>query len=194
MDKNNHMDIIDQLKKLSNDNNMSLDELSTLIAKDSRKVEEEKLHNNVQKNEQYVGRCFYNIVNKSHSMFPEMKKFYLVISGRSENEYRVECLTFKEQPTYWFDYQMHKMNFVGDYYLGKFEFESFETESIMVSSLKLMTEISREEFNKYAKEYLDKLLNLEWIEDHYRWGGVLPDDPKWKIHDLKEAIEIEKES
>lgn len=191
---NNKTDILNKLKELSDNNDMSLDELSRLIKEESRKEGEDVLKQKVKENENYIGKCFYRIINKERGMFPEMRKFYLVLSNRSNNEYRVECLTFKEFPTYWFEYQAHKIGCIGDYYLGSFEFESFKTESIMASSLKTMTEISKEEFDKYAKDYLDKLLNLEWIEDHYRWGGILPDNPKWKIHNLEETIKTEKEN
>jgi hypothetical protein len=64
----------------------------------------------------------------------------------------------------------------------------------MAKDIRSYTEISKEEFDSYAKNYLDELLNLEWLEDHYRWGGVSPQDEEWKIHDLDEAIKIEKDN
>jgi hypothetical protein len=88
-------------------------------------------------------------------------------------------LIFDEHPTYWFDYQAHKANFAGDYYLGHFEFQSFHTDSIMVTTLQSMTEISPEEFEIYAYNYSKELLNTEWLPDHYRYGGKLPTDPDW---------------
>lgn len=188
------IEILNKIKELSKENDISLNDISRFISNESKREEDEKLRDRVSENKDLVGKYFYKIRHPRSKMFPEMKKFYHVLSNRSENEYRVECLTFYEHPTYWFDYNAHKIGFPGDYYLGNFEFESFVVDSFMVKDIRSLTEISKEEFDSYAKKYLDELLNLEWLEDHYRWGGVLPKDEKWKIHDLDEVIKIEKEN
>lgn len=188
------VELLNKLKELSKENNISLNDMSRLLGNESKKEQEEQLRDKVNDNKDLVGRYFYRLGHPRSKMFPEMKKFYRVLSNRSENEYRVECLTFYEHPTYWFDYNAHKIGFPGDYYLGNFEFESFVVDSFMAKDIRSLTEISKEEFDSYAKKYLDELLNLEWLEDHYRWGGVLPKDEKWKIHDLDEVIKIEKDN
>ena len=183
--------IVSKLKEFANENNISLEDLSGMLRVEATNEINGKIRENVAKNKDLVGKCFYTTVKKPSHMFPEMRKFFLVLSNRSNNEYRVECLTFYEHPTYWFEYNMHKASYPGDFYLGHFEFDGFETDSYLASNIRSYQEISKDEFNLRAKKYLNELLSLNWIEDHYRWGGVFPQDEKWKIHDLKEAIEFD---
>ena len=185
-----NIEILNKLKDFSKDNDLSLNELISIINSEYHKESEHEIKEKVAENKDLVGKCFYTI--HKVSMFSEMKQFYLVLSNRSSNEYRVECLTFYEHPTYWFCYNSHKIKVPGDHYLGNFKFDSFKTDSFLASNIRKYTEISREEFNSYAKKYLDELLNTNWIEDHYRWGGILPTDEKWKIHDIKEILKLDK--
>lgn len=171
--------LLSKLKKLAKENNIELKDILAELKQEERLHSETKMVEQVEANKPLVGKCFYKTVEPRHSMFPHMKRFYQVLSNRSENEYRVECLVFDEHPTYWFKYQAHKAGFSGDFYLGNFEFESFHTESRMANSFINMTEITKEEFDEHARKYLDEILNTHWVCDHYRYGGKLPTDPDW---------------
>lgn len=171
--------LLSDLQKFAKEHNMSVNDIVSEIKHKERAHDETEMAKKVKANEHLVGKCFCKTVEPRHSMFPVMKRFYKVVSNRSENEYRVECLVFDEHPTYWFKYQAHKIGFSGDFYLGSFEFEAFRTESKMAKDFARMNEISEEEFNEHAREYLNELLETKWIPDHYRYGGKLPTDPDW---------------
>lgn len=162
-------------EKYNVDIEMVQDAFSTQILQD----EHQKIVNTCKFHIPLVGKCYKIIKAKPHNMFPEMNRYFKVISEQSENECRVECLVFDEHPTYWFSYQSSKAGFPGDYYLGSFDFESIYTEDIMVSSLKSMTKISLEEYNKAMRRYIEELITLPWHAEHYRFGGKMPTDPDW---------------
>ena len=121
-------------------------------------------------------------------MFPEMYKYYKVISERSSNEFRMEALTFTEHPTYWFNYQhLHNYNYsLGDYYNGKFGFTSIEVEdypffcySASGGGINFLTEISLEEYNQALDSYIQELKEIKWNPDHCRCGGKFVTDPSF---------------
>lgn len=170
---NELLEEMERLKGKFNIDSNTLYQASSIAMKNER-------HNEIIKkssmNKDLVGRCFYDI--EKPSMFPEMKKFYKVISHQSINEYRVECLTFYEHPFYWFNFQANA-NLAGDYYLGSFDFESFETEDVMASEIRSKTPISEEEFRTYAIRYVEELLDMPWTARHYRCGSKLPGSKGW---------------
>lgn len=161
-------------KKYNVDAEMIRDTFSRQI----RKNRHEEIVNECKSHIPLINKCFLRKANP-HNMFPEMNRYFKVISEQSDNEYRVECLVFDEHPTYWFSYQSSKVGLPGDYYLGSFEFESINTEDIMVSSLKSMTQISLEEYNEAMRKYIEELITLPWYAEHYRFGGKMPTDPDW---------------
>lgn len=158
---------------------ISTEDILYQLKHEQRLKYETEMAEKVKDNKNLIGRYFYAEIEPRHTMFPKMKRFYKVLSARSENEYRVECLIFNEHPAYWFEYQAHKAGFAGDYYLGHFEFNSFTVDSIMANSFKMMTEITKEEFDEHARQYLEEMLEMNWVADHYRYGGKLPNDPDW---------------
>lgn len=172
-------DLLSEIQKLTETYNISMNDLLRDLKEESRFNHETQIAEKVKANKPLVGKCFYKTLEPRHSMFPPMKRFYYIISNRSENEYRVECLIFDEHPTYWFHYQAHKAGFSGDFYLGNFEFDGFHTDSQMINELETMTEITKEEFDEHAQKYLNELLETKWVPDHYRYGGKLPTDPDW---------------
>lgn len=172
--------VLKQIQDLARKNNMDIEDLVSSINEAKSEEDELLLRKNAEQNRHLVGKYYVSETKQSSSMFPKMKQFYHVLTNRSSSEYMVECLTFKEHPAYWFEYQIHKKDFPGDGYLGEYEFESFETMGISAKDLETMTEISKEEFDKAAKNYLEELLDLNWYTDHYRFGGKLPTDLDWK--------------
>lgn len=182
-DKNSKVEAMVEIQKIVKERNISLGDLISISKECMRAEQEDKIKNKVSENEKYVGRCFCVDTKPRSGMFPKMKRFIKVISERSSSEHRVECLTFTEHPTYWFEYQSHLAGFAGDYYLGNFEFKSFEVRDIMINELDSMQEISSAAFDKHARKYLEELLSTKWYPDHYRYGGILPTDPAWPKKD-----------
>lgn len=133
------------------------------------------------KNTDLVGRYFKTPHKKS--LFPVMYRYYKILSYRSENEYRVECLIFDEHPVYWFNSRLHKLPQPGNGFLGRFDFDSFITDSIMAKDIRNMQEITEEEFNGAARKYLEELLELKWTPNHNRFGNRLPSDDGWEQTD-----------
>lgn len=81
----------------------------------------------------------------------------------------------------------------GDYFLGKYEFDSIQVEdfgafvwlkkdgaNLFIND---MTEISAEEYNAAMNKYIEELQSINWVADHYRFGGKLPSDPDWERKD-----------
>ena len=178
---------MDQNKKMQTELNdflvrhgMSRNDLSAYLKDMSKQDYEKRMQMQVEKNSDLVGRFFVHKV--SHPMFPEMNRYYRVVSNRCENEYRVSCLAFDEHPTYWFRYRSSKIGQPGDYYLGHYEFESFDVECMMADDIRSMCEITSVEYQKAAEAYLHELMEMQFPADHYRAGNKLPSDPSWETH------------
>ena len=169
----------DEIRQFMDRNGVSSEELYSILKDISRIDSDNRIREKVEKNEDLEGRCFCKPTHFGGPRFPEVKKFYKVLSARSENEYRVECLIFTEHPLYWFNYNAHMMGSAGDYYLGRFDFCSFAVESVLADKIREMEEITVEEFNGQACTYLGELLGLKWCPDHCHEGGKLPTDPDW---------------
>ena len=175
------LDIKEALTRLADENNMSLEEIRQELDNSILAERNKECVKTAEGNKDLEGRCF-KVAHKPHSgLFPEMCRYYKVISCRSENEYRVECLVFDEHPTYWFEYKACRTLRTGDWYLGSFDFDSFRTEDIMARSIREgMEPISEEEFNDAARKYVEELLITKWTPDHFRFGGKLPTDKNWE--------------
>ena len=161
----NHKDIADAFKRT--------------ISEDAEKAIIQK----TKENSKYMGKCYIGKTRPRSGLFPEMKKFYKVIGIQSSNEYSVECLTFDEHPVYWFNYKDHVARIPGDYYLGNFDFSSFEVQDVRTSLLAGLEECTATEYAYYATQYLAELLDMPWVANHYRYGGKLPTDEGWKKPD-----------
>lgn len=46
-----------------------------------------------------------------------------------------------------------------------------------------MIEISTEEYNAAMNKYIEELQSMNWVADHYRFGGKMPSDPDWERKD-----------
>lgn len=147
-----------------------------------RKESEEKtLREAVEENRKYIGKCFRVKKKPIDGLFPEMYTYYKVINSRAVNQHNVSCLIFEEYPLYWFEYNSSLIGFMGDYYLGEYEFESFKTDNVLVQSLHLMEEISEDEFEQAMQTYVDRLKEMKWPADHYRSGEAKPGDEQWAV-------------
>ena len=172
-------DFKQQFSELLKKNNLSASEALQILKNENLENEDEEIKKIVESHENLVGKCF--VTTTIQTLFPIMKRYIKVISARSENPYRVECLCFEEHPTYWFDYQSHKMRFAGDYYLGTFEFDSIVVDSLMADVVMKMDPISTEEYNNAMRQYIEELTEMKWSCDHYRMGNKMPSDVNWEI-------------
>ena len=177
------------------------DELNNLmqeIRHQTRVKEEEKIRVAVAEHVGLVGKCFKVRIKPHFGMFPEMWRYYKIISTRAENESRISALRFDEYPTYWFDYQASQIGRAGDYYFGHYDFDSIIVEVFPFCYYDLkgeghiqirneLTEISLSEYNTAMILYIDRLQEMEWPADHYRFGGKKPGDPGWE----KELYELQ---
>ena len=179
--KNFELDLQDFLREQE----ISVADLQQYLKNDLRMKLDVKMKTAAEANRDLVGRCFVCGTDRTESMFPVMKQYVKVISYRSINEYHVACLVFTEHPTYWFDYQSHKLHMPGDWYFGEYVCDTICMENLMASDIRSMTEISNEEFATAARKYLDELLALSFPADHYRFGGKMPTDADWQ----REGIE-----
>lgn len=175
-DNKNFLSEIDRLKKEFNVTNaMISDAFKQSISSD--------YHHDIVKisesHKQLVGKCYQHILSPRDGVFPKMKRFVKVLSHQSNSEYEVECLEFFEHPTYWFEYNSMTSGKPGDYYLGSFDFSSFEVYSEYISDIELLKEITEEEFNAHAIQYVQEMLKMPWIAEHYRFGNKMPGEEGW---------------
>ena len=209
MNKTDINDVINIIDEKYPDLNYS--ELITAWHQRSHDRRHQSIIEQSQKHDYLVGKCFKKRVKPHSGMFPEMWRYYKVISYQSSDQYRVECLEFDEHPTYWFDHQSSALGMPGDYYLGSFDFYGFWTEDVMANelldtvgnrSMTVMldgkeitlpqrdkyTAITLEEYNNAMMNYTQELSELPWYAEHYRLGGKLPTDEGWetrRIYDVE---------
>ena len=157
----------------------------------SREKEEKKMRAVVDSHMSLVGKCFKTRIQPHSKLFPEMWRYYKIISARANNEYRVSALRFDEYPTYWFDYKMSKIGHPGDFYFGHYEFTSIVIEDFPFfcddwktkGETKVgdkLIEISLTEYNEAMNKYIERLQKLNWPADHYRYGNKMPTDEEWE--------------
>ena len=178
---------------------LPIDELDDLMQKIKHQIrikEEEKMQAVVANHAELVGKCFKIRIKPHSGMFPEMWRYYKIISVRAENEYHVSVLRFDEYPTYWFDYKTSKINRAGDYYFGHYDFDSIIVEDFPFYCCDLhgkdkigdrLTEISFSEYNTAMILYINRLQEMKWPADHCRFGGKKPGDLDWESvpHELQ---------
>lgn len=174
-----------------------LNDIIDQVRKQTRVKEEERMREAVASHVELVGKCFKRRVKPRSGMFPPMTRYYKIISARADNEYRVSALVFDEYPTYWFDYHSSKIGRPGDYYFGHYDFDGIhvvdfpfycnnllgeeDDEGIIRGTVgDTLTEITLEEYNAAMDLYIDRLQEMDWPPDHYRWGNKKPGDPDWE--------------
>jgi hypothetical protein len=173
-------DLLNKLNKFCDENGVKLKDLVYDVSQLEREKRDVSIKEETNSHKNLVGKCYRRLVKPRSGMFPEMYRYYKVISERASTSSAVSCLVFDEKPTYWFEYQAHLMGFPGDYFLGEFDFEPISVKEIRVDTLKNMEEIMEGVF-KYELNWLGrKIAELPWYADHYRFGGKLPTDEGWE--------------
>jgi len=155
----------EKLKEFAAENNLSLEEMRRILSAEERKETENNIKEKIEDNNKLVGRCFYgqalSIFRGPHDV-RKNNEYFKVVSGASENEFRVECLVFPEALEYRFETKMHLIYHPGDFILGRYRVKTFTVESVMISDLKRMKEVTEEEYNKAAEELLEEILSSRW--------------------------------
>ena len=176
-------ELMDEIESLPEDDVLKL---LTEVNNRKNKNEKERIRNVVESHKSYVGKCYYRI-GKYSEMFPEMKKYYKIISERGSNELHLSALTFFEHPMYWFEYQMSLQNRPGNFYFGYYDFKGIEVDDFGAfcrgnngDVINDFVEISLERYNEAMNKYIKELQEMKWPADHYNLGGKLPSDPDWK--------------
>lgn len=178
-------ELIMEAEKLSEDDKASL---LRSLSTERRRKESERIREAVKSHEKYVGKCYVENEKPMSGMFPEMRRYYKVVSARAENEYRMTVLTFPERPLYWFDYQNHRIGLAGDGFLGEYEFIGIETDDFPFfcrsrnggREIDRLTEIPESEFFEALDAFVEELKKMKWPADHYRFGNRTPADEDWK--------------
>ena len=153
-----HVELINKIKDFATQEGYLFQDIKQLIDITAKEEEHKQVCNLAETNADLKGRYF-----KSN------KEYYKVLSYQSQNEYQVECLTFDKDPNPVFKVNTHKSIQAGDGFLGQFSFSGFTTKSIMSSVVRDMEEITKEEFEEAAKDFLDKLLSMEWKTQRFEW-------------------------
>jgi hypothetical protein len=175
--------LLKDLKAFCIEHNTKLKDLIYELKNSQKQVRQNEVIEKVNANKKLVGLCFRKKVKPRSGMFPEMYRYYRIISERALTEYNVSCLIFDEIPTYWFDYQASLKGSIGDYFLGEFDFNPIWIDSININSLQNMEQIHEGIFKYELNSLGNKINALPWCADHYRYGDKLPTDDGWEIAD-----------
>ncbi len=176
----------EELNKLCENYDIRIKDLVHMLNGEEKQKEEQELRDKVAKNSHLVGKTYREKITPYHGMFPEMYRYYKVISERSLDSASVSCLIFDEKPHYWFEYQAHKLHFTGDYHLGEFYFSPIWIDSVRVKNtigakgIESLEEIDAELFDSEMDKLVAMIKEIDWVADHYRFGGKLPGDEGWK--------------
>ncbi len=174
------------LDELCENYGIKLEDIVHMIRDKEKQKAEKELRDKVEGNKYLVGKTYREKVKPDHGMFPEMYRYYKVVSERSDDSGFVSCLIFDEMPYYWFEYQAHKIHMTGDYYLGSFEFTPIWVDNIRVKNavrqkgIEDIEEIDADLFNSKMDILVAGIKEMRWEADHYRYGGKLPNDKDWK--------------
>ena len=127
----------------------TIEEISSYCNNIKRINREKELNDKYAENAKLVGKCY----RKNNT-------FYKVVSVKSNNEYRISCLTFDEHPSA----EFRKLLQLGWSHPneGAIEFDGIYLSDPMVKDIINWDEISEESYNKYLDEYIASLKSFNW--------------------------------
>lgn len=160
-------EIIREAEALSDED---LQMLASRIRNGSLKRHDAEIRKKTESHAGYVGKCYVKKVKPMSGAFPEMRKYYRVVSERADNEYRMTALTFTEKPLCSFRPRFSKTGLPGDGYSGSFRFDGIQAEDVPFFCFSFnggleidsMTEISEEEYFKALDAYVNEIKTMKW--------------------------------
>ena len=176
----------EDLNKLCENYGIRVKDIVHMVNNEEQEKAEKELRDRIAENSRLVGKTFRKTIKPYHKLFPEMYRYYKVVSERSDDDLSVSCLVFDEKPHYWFEYQTHRSYMAGDYQLGHFEFCPIWIDSvriknaIRVKGIEDMEEIDADLFDSEMDKLVARIKEMDWVADHYRFGGKLPTDEGWE--------------
>lgn len=139
-----------QIKDLENMSESELDELQDFLNnRKSKKIYQQHL-DAIKQNQKYIGKCYKE---KKH------EKYIYVLSSKSSNEYRMECICFELPVKFFEQHKLTKM-FNPDNAFSNIDFESIYIENYPLlcnGVLHSLEEISKEEYFSKMDEYVQEL-------------------------------------
>lgn len=139
-----------QIKDLENMSESELDELQDFLNnRKSKKIYQQHL-DAIKQNQKYIGKCYKE---KKH------EKYIYVLSSKSSNEYRMECICFELPVKFFEQHKLTKM-FNPDNAFSNIDFESIYIEDYPLlcnGVLHSLEEISKEEYFSKMDEYFQEL-------------------------------------
>lgn len=131
----------------------TIEEISSYCNNIKRINREKELNNKYAENAKLVGKCY-------RRKMLGYNKFYKVVSIKSNNAYRISCLTFSEYPSAEFCSSLHfGCSHPNE---GSIDFDGVYISDPMVKDIIKWDEISEELYNKYLDEYIAALKTFNW--------------------------------
>lgn len=146
--------------QLTNCDEETLKKISRYCDEYFRKKTVKEQDNKYIENQKYVGNC-YELKTKNG------KRYYKVVSVKSNNQFRVSCLVFDEKPTAKFSQLLQKAILHHDNE-GSIDFDGIYIEDVMIKktfmciSIEDMTEITEDEWRYALQRYIDQLIAFDW--------------------------------
>ena len=139
-----------QIKDLENMSESELDELQDFLNnRKSKKIYQQHL-DAIKQNQKYIGKCYKE---------KKYEKYIYVLSSKSSNEYRMECICFELPVKFFEQHRLTKM-FNPDNAFSNIDFESIYIEDYPLlcnGVLHSLEEISKEEYFSKMDEYVQEL-------------------------------------
>lgn len=146
--------IQDSITNFMQDSNIDLDTLHKVVQQMCVEKANQKAVEVVEINAKLVGNCYYDYHNNI---------YIKVISARSTNQYRVECLVFEMPPKYYFKHHLYSVPYVvGNNYFGEFIFDSIYVDSILITDLEQFVPITLKDYNNILRRWVEYIINMDW--------------------------------
>lgn len=108
-----------------------------------------------EKRKKWVGRYFKE--EKTDNI-----KYIKVVNEHANSVYRVTALVFYEKVKYDFEINGYLEKFYGDKFIGEFKSNFFDLKNIYITDLYGCEEITKEEYDIAAGDFLNNLLEVEF--------------------------------
>lgn len=126
--------------------------IDTEIYKFQREEIKQELEENRKK---WVGRYFKE--EKTDNT-----RYIKVVNEHADNIHRITALVFYEKVKYNFEINDYLEKFYGDKFIGEFKSNFFDLENIYITDLYEYEEITKEEYDIAAGDFLNNLLEIKF--------------------------------
>ena len=143
-------DLFQQFEEWCNEHNTQPEHIRDMMIDKCKQEQEQEIISRYESHRHLIGNYYYH----DHA-------YYKVISIKANNEYRVSCLVFYENPSYNFTPLLHKARTYSDYE-GTMCLDCIYVDDFLVSIIEGWQQISETEYRIAYEHFFNTLYGLEW--------------------------------